>query len=277
MSTVVMAACRPLQMPPTAKSVLMAIADEANHSGYCWVSIPRICESTCYGRTAVIEAIKWLEQAGHVAADRSNGRHTKYQIIPQGRDLFAPAQPVREADQSAKQTGAQSGHNQSAWRTRPVRQADSTRKDRKDLREREARAQGDDQLPDGVDPDRWQAYREQAEHDGKLSAPRVMLAIGQLRSLSAAGIDCNAVLDAAVMRGLRDLADVARRLASEAAPQQARAGPGRVPASRTLQAFGALDEVTDRVTTTTARLADSRAARWPEKAALPEPGKPTVR
>lgn len=140
-----MAACWPLQMPPTQKAVLISLADNANDHGDCWPSIATIAERTCFGKTAVIDAIKWLEQHGALEADRTNGRHTKYRVTPKAFNLSAtqtgPAaepvrhadgfqlEPVREADQSAKRTGSPDGQNRSASRTGPVRQADTNRQE----------------------------------------------------------------------------------------------------------------------------------------------------
>lgn len=83
MSTVVMSACWPLQMPPTAKAVLISLADNANDHGECWPSIPTICLRTCFSERAVHRAIRWLEQSGVLTADRENGRHTRYLITPE--------------------------------------------------------------------------------------------------------------------------------------------------------------------------------------------------
>jgi len=82
MSTRIMALCWPLKMPPTAKAVLISLADNANDSGYCWPSIETICERTCFSRRAVIDAIHWLEAENYVTADRSNGRKTAYWVTP---------------------------------------------------------------------------------------------------------------------------------------------------------------------------------------------------
>lgn len=128
MSTVIMAACWPLQIQPTAKAVLMSLADNANDHGECWPSITTICKRTCLGRTAVIEAIKWLEGKSLLTADRSNGRHTRYLLTP-NLDLFEEGKPVRQADQSGRRTSPPRGPNQSAWRTGPVRHADSNRQE----------------------------------------------------------------------------------------------------------------------------------------------------
>lgn len=130
MSTMVMAAVWPLQMPPTQKAVLVSLADNANDSGHCWPSITTICDRTCFGRTAVMAAIAWLEEHSALAADRSNGRHTTYVITPsvynQSVSRTGPAeQPVRQAN-TASPAG---GLDQSVSRTAPVRQADSNRKE----------------------------------------------------------------------------------------------------------------------------------------------------
>lgn len=145
-----MARCWGLQMKPTAKSVLISIADNANDEGYCWPSIAKICERTCLGRTAVINAIRLLEEIGLLKADRSNGRHTTYQFelehLPAiaskpvreadqsgkrtgTQDEPVSEKPVREADQSASQTGSPPGPDQSVSRTGPVREADTNRQE----------------------------------------------------------------------------------------------------------------------------------------------------
>lgn len=118
MSTAIMAICWPLQMPPTPKAVLISLADNANDHGDCYPSIPTICERTCLGRTAVIDAIKWLEQHDALVANRENGRHTTYRLTPKSY-----------RNPSATRTG-EAPANQSAKRTRPprvpVRQPDDT-------------------------------------------------------------------------------------------------------------------------------------------------------
>ena len=149
-----MSACWPIQIPPTPKSILIALADNANDQGVCWPAIETISMRTCFSKTAVIEAIKWLEAHGLVAADRSNGRKTTYQVIPNGKapQLFdaggkptgrrtgAAAGPVRDAnrsnpkparepDGSGKQTGAAPDEKRSGSRTQPVREPDTNRQE----------------------------------------------------------------------------------------------------------------------------------------------------
>ncbi|WP_418145464.1 helix-turn-helix domain-containing protein [Variovorax paradoxus] len=114
MSTRIMGLCWPLQMRPPAKAVLMSLADMANDEGFCWPSLERICERTCFGRTAVIDAISSLEVSGVVRADRTNGRKTTYWVEPA---KFTANAVDNSPDPSATRTGTPDG---------PVRHADST-------------------------------------------------------------------------------------------------------------------------------------------------------
>jgi hypothetical protein len=93
-------------MPPTAKAVLMALADYADDDGVCWPSIAGLCEYTCFGKSAVIEAIKSLERAGLVSANRADRYRTSYIVrIP----AISSNELVRESDMSGKQTSPAGG------------------------------------------------------------------------------------------------------------------------------------------------------------------------
>lgn len=120
MSTRIMALIWPLRMPPTAKAVLVSMADNANDAGHCWPSLDAICERTCFGRTAVIAAIKWLEEAGFLVVNRSNGRHTTYMVVPANQSASRTGtadEPVRQTDP----TSPPPGPDQSARRTLTVK------------------------------------------------------------------------------------------------------------------------------------------------------------
>jgi hypothetical protein len=136
--------CRPVQMPPTPKNVLMAIADYADDLGYAFPAISTLCTATCYGKTAVIEALKWLEDAGYLKITRTRGEHNRFTVnlarlaerslsarVDSGAAEAHSAQPethVRLPDQSGSRTGPVGEPvqqpDQSGSRTSPVRQAD---------------------------------------------------------------------------------------------------------------------------------------------------------
>lgn len=97
-----MSAVWPLEIPPTQKFVLIALADSAWDNGYTYPSIETLCKRTSFGKTAVIEAVKWLESNGFLRADRESGRNTRYFVsvgANQSASRTSPGNgPVRETD-----------------------------------------------------------------------------------------------------------------------------------------------------------------------------------
>jgi len=83
-STLVMAACWPLHMPPTPKAVLISLADQANDQGVCWPSIDTITVRTCFGERAVRNAIRWLESVGLVKVEIGAMKANRYTVTPRG-------------------------------------------------------------------------------------------------------------------------------------------------------------------------------------------------
>jgi len=80
MSNAVTNACRPARISPTPKNVLLALADRADDAGATWPSIPTLSDATCYSPRAVINALRWLEQAGFIEIKRTAGCHNRYRI-----------------------------------------------------------------------------------------------------------------------------------------------------------------------------------------------------
>ena len=158
MSNAVSSACRPLQMQPTAKSVLMAMADYADDSGRCWPSIPTICEYTCFSRRAVIAAIGWLESTGALSANRSNGRHTSYSVTPEKY-----VKPVQQAHQCISRTGASNDVTRAppapdpcTSRTGPVQQTHPNHQEpSRTIRATTKGRASAPACPDGVEPQTW--------------------------------------------------------------------------------------------------------------------------
>jgi hypothetical protein len=74
-----MALCWPLQLPQTAKAVLISLADQANDHGVCWPSVGTIAERCCITPRSVQAAMRWLQEAGIVQTQvhhRPNGCST---------------------------------------------------------------------------------------------------------------------------------------------------------------------------------------------------------
>lgn len=66
----------------TAKIVLLALADNANDSGVCWPSIPKIADRCSLDARTVFRAIATLEGGGHLTTQSRPGKATIYRVHP---------------------------------------------------------------------------------------------------------------------------------------------------------------------------------------------------
>lgn len=237
MSTSVMAACWPLQMPPTPKAVLISLADNANDQGDCWPSLARICERTCFGKTAVIQAIQWLEEHGLVEANRANGRHTSYRVVPNlsTPDLFvsrtgARGEPVREANPSARRA------NRSASRTTPVREADTNHQEPSRTKSKEQPPAALPDPPEWLDRAAWDGFVAMRKRIRfPLTEYAARLVLKELGKLRAAGHNPTDVIDQSTRNGWRDVFPL----------REPRAGPAaaKPQPSKTMQGLRALEDM----------------------------------
>ena len=151
--------------PTTEKIVLLAIIDHwSEASPEPWPSVPTLATLSSLGRTAVLDALAALERDRVIAVRRAAGRPNRYDLSRVMGALAAPAEPVRQADQSKSlwgddgqgepapkvaepvrdadrsgpRTSPSGGRDQSVWRTGPVRLADP--KDPKKQPKKEATA-----------------------------------------------------------------------------------------------------------------------------------------
>lgn len=132
MSNDLLNACWPLELPPPAKAVLIAIADRvrvgsktSEHS-----TIDDICQRTCYGRSAVFDAMRQLKEAGILTIQTRYKLHSLLTLnvplqsatrTPEPELESATRTAVRDADTSCGPAG---GLLQSATRISAVRHAD---------------------------------------------------------------------------------------------------------------------------------------------------------
>ena len=84
---------------PTAKSVLVALADHADEHGRCWPSNHRIQDHTALGERAVRAALKRLAAMGAIVENAHSGRATDYVLQFQwaGQTPAPDAAPARRA------------------------------------------------------------------------------------------------------------------------------------------------------------------------------------
>lgn len=81
---------------PSAKLVLLALADHADNSGYCWPSTARLCDRTNLSRATIFRALDLLAGLGLVQLIQRTGRSNGYHLA------IDPSQyetaPVSECD-----------------------------------------------------------------------------------------------------------------------------------------------------------------------------------
>ncbi|MCM2543889.1 helix-turn-helix domain-containing protein [Burkholderia glumae] len=226
MSTMIMSACWPLEgMSIAQKAVLISLADNANDQGVCWPSIPTIAKRVCGSERAVQNAIKWLEDAKIVMANRSNGRHTSYTITPAAYSPPQEMHPRRRctpagdapAQEMHPTPAGDAGDPRTACAT-PPHQVPSNRKEPSEepsLNRQPARRaprvalHGElrsRELPDWLPVSAWQDWCEHREaKEGDKLAPWTIGAakasINCLAKLRDAGHDPAAVIEASVLRG----------------------------------------------------------------------------
>lgn len=71
----------PLQLPPVAKAVLIALADRADDDGVAWPSVGDLVTRTCFGRRAIQRAIGDLANAGLLSLGVRKGGFRKQTTI----------------------------------------------------------------------------------------------------------------------------------------------------------------------------------------------------
>lgn len=88
---------------PTAKAVLLRLADYANDRGECFPSITLIAEETEFSTRAIKTAIDLLEEVNIIQVDRSNGRHNRYKITPENFTPKTKKQSKTSGEKSSNQ------------------------------------------------------------------------------------------------------------------------------------------------------------------------------
>lgn len=104
MSTMIMAACWPLQgMSASQKAVLISLADQASDDGVCWPAVKSIALRTCLSERAVQDALAWLQTVGIVYREYRANTSTSYKITPARYD---PSKAPAARSRTSKGRGA---------------------------------------------------------------------------------------------------------------------------------------------------------------------------
>lgn len=245
------ALCRPLQMPPTAKAVLMAMADYSDEAGRCWPSIAGLCEYTCFGKTAVIEAIKQLEKFGVLVANRADRYRTSYTVDPAS---YSGGGVVRQADMSGRRTSSGDGglvrlaEDEVREPVDEVREADTNHQEpprtiSKATTKKRAEAKPSTALvcPDGVDPQTWADW--QTLRKAKRAPVTETVLRDARREAEKAGLPLTRFLEIWCSRGSQGLQADWLKPHERAGPALTRVSPNAPPQTgKTVQALMALED-----------------------------------
>lgn len=94
---------------PTAKFVLIALADHADEAGVCWPSIARLRSHTCLSERAIRGALRDLENAGMIITEVRDGGPSRYRLTFSGGVLPRQEMPGSEENTPAPDAGVVMG------------------------------------------------------------------------------------------------------------------------------------------------------------------------
>lgn len=216
MSTVVMAKCWPLQMPPKAKAVLISLADNANDHGECWPSVSKITERCCLSRSSVIRAIGWLEKSKLLVTSKKVGQRSNYTLCP---DLFEATEPVSGWNRCHGDTGVRvtpprcQGDTGTGVRVTPVKATVIKQPSRTSKTI----------LPEWLEPELWQLWSKyrKASKSGFSEAAQIF-SLRTLTRLRSEGHQPRTLIETAIERGWSGLYAPKAEARSAASPASMR-------------------------------------------------------
>lgn len=98
MSIAIMTQVWRMDLPSTDKMVLLALADAANDDGVTWMAVRSrregkldIIQKTSLSERAIQNAMKRLEESGHISREMRDGKGTIYTVFPDPRTTCTPA------------------------------------------------------------------------------------------------------------------------------------------------------------------------------------------
>jgi len=93
------------RVAPTAKFVLVALADHADETGLCWPSLARLREFTRLSERAIRAALRDLEAVGLIATDQRIGRMSRYMLRLGGHEEPRQEMPGYDDETPARAAG----------------------------------------------------------------------------------------------------------------------------------------------------------------------------
>jgi hypothetical protein len=231
MSTLIMAACWPLQMSPTQKAVLISLADQANDQGVCWPAISTIGDRTCLSERAVRNALRDLESAGLIESQHRGGTSSCYVITPR-HDV--PPRHEMPPRQEVPPTPARGAPHPGTTCRSPRHDVPPNRKEPSENR-KGTKSKGADAplvvVPDWIPGEAWSDFVSHRKSIRKPLTPKAAeLAIRTLDELRAKGQHPTAVIEQSIAAGWTGLFPLKTN------PGVAHETPGRLSAADRVRA-----------------------------------------
>lgn len=112
MSTKLMGASWSVCIDPSAKAVLVSLADQANDDGECWPAVGTIAQRTCLGERTVQGALQRLQQAGWLVCEVQGSRRRTNRYLLDVERIYAEQQAAEalKASERAAAKAAEQRH-----------------------------------------------------------------------------------------------------------------------------------------------------------------------
>lgn len=198
-----------LDLPPSEKIVLLALADQANDAGRnCWPSVPTIARRSSQGERTVRRALQSLEAKGLLSIHHRTGTSSQYHIHLSHPDTPANLAGVCDGSPPPATVApppCQSGSPPPAT----VAGKPSIESSSETPIESSKGVAAKTELPDWIPLDAWNGFLEMRKASGKKPTARaVELLIAKLDRLRADGNDPGEVLDQSTERNWQGLFEV---------------------------------------------------------------------
>jgi hypothetical protein len=175
MSIKVMTAVWELDLPPSEKLVLLALADWAQDDGRCWPSIAKVAAKSGVSERTVQRMLREAEKAGLLKRKENMGRGCEYTLPP---DNLSPV--TNETDTPDTVSPNTLGTTKSSEAKASSPRAKLSR-------------------PVGVSPEQWSAFK--AQRKKPLNARSYVLLTNKLNALAEDGYPPGEMIDLAIERG----------------------------------------------------------------------------
>ena len=176
-----MSAVWDLELPPSEKLVLLALADWAHDDGRCWPSIAAVAKKSGVSERTVQRTLRDAEKSGLIKRTETRGKGCEYVINPRHcvtPDNVSPATNATQTPDTVSPNTLGTTISSEAKASSP--------------RAKQSR-------PDGVSAEQWKAFK--AQRKKPLNPHAYTLLTNKLRALAEDGYPPGEMIDLAIERG----------------------------------------------------------------------------